>query len=101
LVDCTEKTFLTIISYSRGGIYEDRAEFGSLGKIFRVDYTPCQFPGMKAVARARARMETGEDHFHVLYNNSHYLTSWCKTGFEFSLTSIIDSLDYEEGKVLS
>lgn len=101
LVENSEKDIFQIISYSRGGIYQDDTNFSSFGKVFRVEYTRCcRYSGRRAVIRARVRIDLGEDHYHALFNNSHFFVSWAKTGNEHSLASIIDGLAFNEGNLL-
>ena len=91
------KDHIQIISYSRGGIYEESTNVCNFGEIFRVEYTKCRYSGSKAVSRALLRMELGEDHYHALYNNSHFFVCWAKTGAEHSLAHVIDEFDFDEG----
>ena len=52
---------------------------------------------MKSVSRARWRAKAGENHYHTLYNNSHYFVTWAKTGTVYLLYDVVDSLLYKEG----
>ena len=90
-----------IVSYSRSGIYEDDVEFGNLKILHRVEYTNCRYSAKKSVSRAKWRLESGEDHYHALFNNSHCFVTWAKTGNEYLLYDSVDCLMVEEGKKAS
>lgn len=95
-----EKECVDIISYSRAGIYEDSVQFNTLRHLHRVEYTRCRYSTKESVSRARWRVQSGEDHYHALYNNSHFLATWAKTGNECLLYDVISSLNCEEGEWL-
>lgn len=97
LVIAAEKS-IQIISYSRSGIYEDDVAFGTFKCLHKVEYTNCKYSSKKSVSRAKWRLKAGEDHYHTIFNNSHYFVTWAKTGNEYLLYDIIDCLTYEEGK---
>lgn len=91
------KSEVSIISYSRAGIYEDGMEFGAFSHVYRVEYTRCRYSEQRAVSRARWRLrEAGEEHHHTLYNNSHFFVTWAKTGSEFMLYDIVNGITCEE-----
>lgn len=94
-----EKRIIKIISYSRGGIYEDDVDFDTLKSLHKVEYTSCRYSAKKSVSRARWRLKAGEDHYHTLFNNSHFFVTCAKTGNEYLLYDIIDCLTVEEGKL--
>lgn len=98
LVTGGEKDCVEIISYSRAGIYEDSVRFRTFQCLHRVEYTRCRYSAEKSVSRARWRSKCGEDHYHALYNNSHFLATWAKTGNEYLLYDIINGLTCEEGE---
>lgn len=72
--------------------------FGSFRCLHRVEYTDCRYSPIKAVSRAKWRLGVGEDHYHVIFNNSHYFVTWAKTGNEYLLYDVIDGLMVEEGE---
>lgn len=90
---------MSIISYSRAGIYEDSVEFSTFSHVYRVEYTRCRYSEQRAVSRARWRLKAGEEHYHTLYNNSHFFVTWAKTGNEYMLYDIINGITCEEGTV--
>lgn len=99
LVTGGEKEYVEILSYSRAGIYEDSVCFSAFRCLHKVEYTRCRYSAKKSVSRAEWRMKDGkEDHYHALYNNSHCLVTWAKTGNEYLLSDVINGLSCDEGK---
>ena len=97
LVTGVEKSNVQIISYTRYGIYEEGIAFRAFKHLHKMVYTSCRYSLMKSVSRARWRAKAGENHYHTLYNNSHYFVTWAKTGTVYLLYDVVDSLLYKEG----
>lgn len=95
LVTGAEKENIEIVSYSRPGIYWESVKFGSFKHLHKVEYTRCRYSGNRAVSRARWRLKSGEDHYHALYNNSHFFVAWAKTGNEFLMHDVINGLAFD------
>ncbi len=100
LVTVTEKNDIGIISYARGGLYEDCVRFDTFVKLHRVNYSKCKYSAKMSVSRAKWRLRSGEDHYHVIYNNSHFLVTWAKTGSEYLLYDVIDGIICDKGEVM-
>lgn len=98
LVTGVEMEYVEIVSYSRAGFYEDNVQFSGFRRLHKVEYTRCRYSADKSISRVRWRMKSGEDHYHALHNNSHYFVTWAKTGNEYLLSDVINSLSCEEGK---
>lgn len=96
-----EKDWIQIMAYTRKGISEENVAFSSFKQLHKVEYLRCKFSAKNAVWRAKWRQKSGENHYHTLFNNSHFFVSWAKTGKEYPLNSIIDHLSIREGTVLS
>ena len=92
---------IQILSYSKRGIQEESIKFSSSQLLSKVEYTSCRYLSNKAILRAKWRLEARENHYHTLYNNSHYFVTWAKTGVEYPLSEIIDELTFDEGIVIT
>ncbi len=94
-----EKDSIKCFTYSKeGGIHEEQRRFSSFLNLHKVEYTGTKYSAKKAVERAKWRMRTaGENHYHALFNNSHFFATWSKTGNEYPLHNILDSLTFDGG----
>lgn len=100
LVLGVSKSSLKIIANGQNGVTKENLSFTSTAnkQLLKVEYTTCCYSRKKAVYRAKWRLKGGENHYHPLFNNSHFFVTWCKTGKQYPMTNIIKSLQYEESK---
>ena len=93
----TDGNVNSIVYTPGGGVKSQVHPFQSFKSLHRVDYSSgC---GEEAIQRAKERL--GEAHYHGLFNNSHHLVSWAKTGTECTLTDLIYGLEGSYGSQYS
>ena len=93
-----ENTRIHVVRNSSDGVIEKEHEIDCLKNLHVVKYSKCRYTNNEAVKRAKQRLEWRENCYHCLNNNSHHFVTWAKTGREYSLADIIESLTYKKGE---
>ncbi len=83
-----------LIRNKKEGVSKEWVLFQSFHKVNIVQYTLCQYAEEEAIGRAEHRVKWEESLYHPLFNNSHHLVTWAKTGREYPLTEIIKDFEY-------
>ena len=60
-----------------------------------IQYSTGLYSNDDAIERAERRLRCGENHHHVLFNNSHHFVTLAKAGKENSLAEITKDLLYD------
>ena len=89
-----QKGRMLLVRNKKEGVSKEWVLFESFHQVYIVQYTLCRYLDEEAIGRAEQRFRWEESLYHPLFNNSHHLVTWAKTGREYPLTETIKELEY-------